>query len=312
MNDLAQIRALEPVISIQGSKPAKRVHIAKRHRSRLVIYTVLSLDKAMILLLLALSKVPSSLADAPITDTRKIILADRAIDAVIDRPQGEGPHPLLIIAPGRSFKMKEANYPALAEAARKAGFVVIRFNWGFRKSNGPSDGEMPTADLKQEAEDLSTVLSSFTQGRVNEPLEINHEQVALVADGFSARISMLPESGALKPAVKSLILLNPECDAANSFTKLYAPMASLKSPRLLITTRAGNTCEPAQVYDLAKASGTAFSLYLISGEGNPSTITAAVVNALVNLDWKNTPHLKENDAKKTKKTPPNSHIGHPH
>lgn len=91
---------------------------------------------------------------------------------------------------------------------------------------------------------------------------------------------MLPESDALKPSVKAQIFLNPECDTGNSFTKLYGKIASIKTPRLLITTRRGNECELAQIYEQAKTFGDHFSLYTL---------------------WESTPRGLEMTQKKSKK-----------
>lgn len=252
----------------------------------------------MQLFILALSLISAGNA----FDTRKIILTDRTIDAVIDSPKGKGPHPLLVIAPGRASKMDDSFYQTLAEAASKTGFVVIRFNWGSTK----------LTDLKQQAEDLSTVLSSFIQGRVNEPLEINAKQVALLTDGVSARIAMMPDSDALKPNVKALIFLDPECDLENPYSKLYGKMTSIKTSRLLIVSQPGNGCERAQIYEQAKTNGDLFSLYTATGPRNTAATTAVVLNNLQGFGWVKPSVETRNDAKKVKKMTPESHIGHSH
>jgi len=231
------------------------------------------------------------------------MLGDRTINAFIDTQKGKGPHPLLVIAPSRTEKMKDPSYEKIAALGVKAGFVVIRFNWGMSALS---------SDLKREAEDLATVLSSFTQGRVNKPLEINPDAVALLADGLSARISMMPESKVTKSVVQMLILLNPECDAGNPFPKLYAPLANLKSTQRLIIVpgNPGNGCETVQIYDAVKSYGETLSLYTFPGGKDEDTIHAAIFAALRGPNWEGPDW--ENDAQKKTKKEPHSNITHSH
>ncbi len=228
------------------------------------------------------------------SETRKVMLTDRTIEAVIDLPKVEGPHPLLIIAPGRNEKLEEPIYKSIADSATKLGWVAIRFNWGFRKTRLPTARTSLSTDFKNEAEDLSTMLTSFTQGRVNEPLEINKELVALMTDGFSARASMIADSDALKPGiVKAHLYLNPECEAGTPFTKAYSNLLAVKTPRLLVSNRTPGSCDFTQFEP--KLFGETFSVFLMPPstsdlKSRSTPVTAVITDFLQSLGWKNKPH----------------------
>ncbi len=252
--------------------------------------------------LVALPSVSSNAAHVPLGPlVKKVVLPNRTVDVLIESPPEEGPHPLLVIAPGRTDGHLHGIYPVVAEAARKLGFVTLRFNWGYRNPSVPSEkgktptpnSSGPTADLKQEAEDLSTVLTSFTRGRVNKTLEIDANKVVLLVDGLAARVAMMPDAEVLKSNVNALLLLNPECPADSGFTQLYSALATIKKPVHLIFPRPGNGCDPAAVYDLAKSADPSFSLYSFPGnavlgdEKSPATSAsiATLTEALGRLGW---------------------------
>ena len=88
---------------------------------------------------------PAGAAKSAAMDAVQIFSGDAAMNAIVYTPGGTGPHPALVLFHG--FPGNEQNLD-LAQAARRAGFVVLtlhyRGSWGspgtFSFANAAADG----------------------------------------------------------------------------------------------------------------------------------------------------------------------------
>jgi predicted alpha/beta-hydrolase family hydrolase len=133
-------------------------------------------------------------------------------DVLVTEPQGGGPHPVLVIAPAKEYKMDGPIFVALADGAARLGYRVVRFNWTFVTQKG-----QPSADLSAENADIDAVMAKFAQP--GQPL-------VLAAKSFGSRAAM---RGAFKRA-SALLLMTPNSNSQATFEQTYTPLLGYPKP----------------------------------------------------------------------------------
>ncbi len=231
----------------------------------------------------------TSLAAFAHSDRTRIELTDRLVEGLIDHPEGEGPHPLLILAAGAESDLQNRLYEKLVAGAIADGFVTYRLDWSFKKKKGAA-----SADLKREAEELGVVVTQIVGSRMMKQYEVDTAKVALVAVGLGAKVAMQPDSGGSGEKIKATLLMNPPCEkTVGSFATAYAPFIALKSPRMIAASRAGG-CPLSQIYGSAKDFGDEVSLFTTDGDAlfavgknlaNQDAAIAASLNWLRAQGW---------------------------
>ncbi|WP_374353109.1 alpha/beta family hydrolase [Chitinimonas sp.] len=102
----------------------------------------------------------SLIAAAPaVADTALAAAHGQSLPFVAQFPQGDGPFPAVLIAPGQKYPL---DMPAIAEPAAQLlahGFAVYRFNWRYFVAD-PLHGA-PSADLATELDDMRSVLAAM-------------------------------------------------------------------------------------------------------------------------------------------------------
>lgn len=83
--------------------------------------------------------------------------------AMVGMPEGEGPFPAVVIAPGRGYHMELPLVKDLAERLRSVGIATVRFDWiFFTKKESPSEGR------KTEQDQIESALDHLkTNGRID-------------------------------------------------------------------------------------------------------------------------------------------------
>lgn len=77
----------------------------------------------------------------------------RQIEALLDRPEGTGRFPVVVVAPGQGYHMRLSLFEKLAEASVENGIVCLRFDWGFY-----TKGREPSSDFAEEKEDFTAAI----------------------------------------------------------------------------------------------------------------------------------------------------------
>lgn len=213
------------------------------------------------------------------SEKSRIELSDRAVEGRIDRPKGEGPHPLLVLVAGADDAIGDPLYEKIVAAAVAQGFVTYRLDWSFKAKRGkPSEG------LALETEELGIVINQMMGSRMMKQFEVDLAKVALLAKGLGAKVAMIPDSGGTGEKIKATLLLHPTCEtAANSFASLYAPFLGAKTPRMIVAARAG-ACPIPQIYAAAKDFGENVALFTPEGK-SPDATAAATAEWLRGLGW---------------------------
>lgn len=176
------------------------------------------------------------------------------VPALIDRPEGAGPFPLLIIAPAKGYLMKERLFEKLAIEAKEAGFLSVRFDWGFSQKGGD-----PSKDYKDEASEIESVTRHFLKRG-----DVNESKVILAAKSMGSKAAMKSSLA----YYWALLLLTPNCDQANTFRKLYAPIFSARKPVQITISRTDPYCEIEQIYEAAKDLTQTLSIHTLEGDHN--------------------------------------------
>jgi predicted alpha/beta-hydrolase family hydrolase len=83
------------------------------------------------------------------------ILTPRGVElkTILDRPEGPGKFPAVVVAPGQGYHMRLSLFKRLAEACVQNGFVCLRFDWDFY-----TKGEEPSSEFTNEKEDFSAAI----------------------------------------------------------------------------------------------------------------------------------------------------------
>ena len=191
---------------------------------------------------------PAGAANAAAMDAVQIPSGDAAMNAIVYTPGRAGPHPALVLFHG--FPGNEQNLD-LAQAARRAGFVVLtlhyRGSWGspgtFSFANAAADG----------ANAVDWLMAPAQRARYR----IDPQQVSVAGHSMGGFVAM--RTAAARPQVRSLLLI----DAWNIGDEL----AGLRAPggrEEWISSNAGNVrplaTTAAALADEVLASGEAFDL----------------------------------------------------
>ncbi len=79
------------------------------------------------------------------------------IEILIDKPVGAGPFPVVVLAGGTNYPMREPLLAQTAQALVDQGVAVLRFDWSYYVHNA-APGK-PSADRASEIEDMTTALT---------------------------------------------------------------------------------------------------------------------------------------------------------
>lgn len=186
---------------------------------------------------------------------RTVIKTDRGeLPVIVNAPKGKGPHPLLVIAPAKKYLMDERLFSELAKQAAAAGFLAVRFNWGFA-----AKGAEPSKNFANEAADLNDVAQHYI--RLNQTQKL---KVFLAAKSMGSRAAM---QAALTPYA-GLLLLTPNCDKKDTFAKTYAPVFKAKRPVHIAISVDDPYCEVKQIYKSSEKLAPHLTLHTLKGDHN--------------------------------------------
>ena len=162
------------------------------------------------------------------------VSAQKMPQVMINQPAGEGPFPLLVIAPAKAYTMTGKLFQELVEGASQLGYFVVRFNWSF-----VTEKQEPSADLSKEVQDLESVIRHFSGHE-----KVDSNRIILSAKSFGSKVAM---KGAYR-LVHGLLLLTPNCDSTNTFSDLYAPLFSLNKKVHIVISAQDPYCDVGQIY----------------------------------------------------------------
>lgn len=172
------------------------------------------------------------------------------IELIVEKPQGRGPFPAVILGSGSGYSMRGPILQRVAHDLVAQGIAVYRLDWAYRVAGTPF-ADQPR-DKKAEIEDMRTALALAQ----NDPA-IDRTRIALAGKSLGSVIAW--QLLRLTPDVKGAILLTPVCDPEENPeapARFYPELGAEKRPRLWIVGDVDPVC-PVPLFHRYIADGGA-------------------------------------------------------
>jgi len=194
------------------------------------------------------------------------------VDVVAEYPDGPGPFPAIVLAPGTGSRSQKIN-DEVASSLKAHGFAVYRFDWAYyvKDRNGtPSD-----TDRAPELEDFATVLALT---RHDKRIDGGNILVGGKSRGTIIAWRIFREDHALR----GILQLTPVC-TKDGFTpdQLYPELDREVRPSLWISGDVDPACNTKTLYDVMSRSARPGRVAILRGNHDlASDATGALAAAL--------------------------------
>ena len=175
---------------------------------------------------------------------------------IVEMPPGEGPFPVLLIAPAKKYSMKEHLFQRLAEEALAQGYMVVRFDWDFF-----TQGEEPDADLESETVELDKMIE-FSRSHPQ-----SSGKVFLAAKSFG---SVVAAHRAWR-SVEGVLLWTPNSNKELLFGDVYGPLLKSSTPTHIVISVDDPYGELSQLYDYLTNTSASVTVHTLFGDHNFQT-----------------------------------------
>lgn len=175
---------------------------------------------------------------------------------IVEMPPGEGPFPVLLIAPAKKYSMKEHLFQRLAEEALAQGYMVVRFDWDFF-----TQGEEPDADLESETVELDKMIE-FSRSHPR-----SSGKVFLAAKSFG---SVVAARRAWR-SVEGVLLWTPNSNKDLLFGDVYGPLLKSSTPTHIVISVTDPYGELSQLYDYLTNTSASVTVHTLFGDHNFQT-----------------------------------------
>jgi predicted alpha/beta-hydrolase family hydrolase len=167
----------------------------------------------------------------------------RQIEALLDRPEGTGRFPVVVVAPGQGYHMRLSLFEKLAEASVENGIVCLRFNWGFY----PEGGE-PSSDFTEEKDDLSAAIE-YARG-----LDfVDHDKIFVCGKSIGALVGI--DLASRDQSLRGLVILTFALHPARPPYKIWPEADKLKEVKIpvqIVSGRSDPICRMEVLVSLVK------------------------------------------------------------
>ena len=221
----------------------------------------ISVSTALALGLLLCTSLLSRTAIA--TDSRANTPRGSPVEMLVEIPEGPGPFPALVLAPGQGY---HARLPLLERTAKELiarGVAVIRFNWAYFSKDG-NKGK-PAHDLSTEVEDMAAVLSE-----TRKLARIDSHRVAVAGKSLGSLVAWRMFRSDAK--LRSAALLTPVCIDMTSDSRRDAALTNYPDisintrPLLLLAGDADAICPVRFLYGAAATIGGGARVVVVGGD----------------------------------------------
>ena len=185
------------------------------------------------------------------------------VEMLVDMPDGPGPFPALVLAPGQGY---HARLPLLERTSKdltSRGVAVIRFNWAYFVKDGNKG--TPADDLATEVEDMKAVLSE-----TRKLPRIDLDRVAVAGKSLGSLVAWRVFRA--DAALRSAALLTPVCIDMTSDSRRDAALtnhpdiASNTRPLLLLAGDADAICPVRFLYGAAATISGGARVVVVGGD----------------------------------------------
>lgn len=191
-------------------------------------------------------------------------------------PEGPGPHPAVLLAPGAAYGKNAPLMDGLFHAALAAGFAAWRFNWRYYATGGQASG-----GLRQELQDLAALLASLRQDRRVDPARI-------VLAGKSLGSIVVHQVARSDGQVRGELLLTPVVRRPEGLERHYPGLGEPVRAVILVGDNDPGNC-PLPVLYQALGGRRGVAVVVVAGDhglatgepGSEAPHVAAAVQAMV-------------------------------
>lgn len=197
------------------------------------------------------------------TDIRANTPRGSPVEMLVDIPDGPGPFPALVLAPGQGYHARLPLLERISKELIARGVAVIRFNWAYFSKDG-NKGK-PADDLSTEVEDMEAVLSE-----TRKLARIDSQRVAVAGKSLGSLVAW--RVFRTDATLRSAALLTPVCidmtsDSRRDATLTNHPdMAANTRPLLLLAGDADALCPVRFLYGAAATIRGGARVVVVGGD----------------------------------------------
>jgi hypothetical protein len=179
---------------------------------------------------------------------------DRIVECTITVPEGEGPFPALIIAPGQGYHRKLPIFTDLAVQAKAASVILFSFDWNYqRASMTPSPGGL------REVTDMEAVISY-----VRKDIRVKQKELFIAGKSFGSVIAhMVFEKDS---SLAGLILYTPLIGDEKAGKKYYKKLFKGDRPVSIVVGDRDALCPLNCLYKTLGDGGSIATVYVTGGD----------------------------------------------
>jgi predicted alpha/beta-hydrolase family hydrolase len=214
---------------------------------------------------------------AAAAEPRSVLTPRGAPISVIEQiPEGPGPFPAVVLAPGTGTLNQKIN-DVVAAALQRRGFAVFRFEWAYYvkdRIGRPSD-----TDRAPEIEDLATVVALARADRRIDPSNV-------LVGGKSRGTIIAWRVLRADPGLKGIVQLTPVC-TKEGFTpeQLYPDFGRETRPSLWIAGDDDPACEAKAFYRFIAGGGPGVRANGLRGDHGLATDQTSALAAAIAVDF---------------------------
>lgn len=186
------------------------------------------------------------------------------LDVIAELPAGDGPFPVVVLAPGQGYHM---GLPAMEQTAKELlaqRIAVYRFNWAYFSNDTKSS--QPSKNFVAEMEDMTTVLS-----KARSDPRVAKDKVAVAGKSLGSIVAW--QVLAKNKDIKGGLFLTPVCSETHSGSAVsssvaaanYPDIGNEKRPLAFIAGEADPLCTAPVLYQYAAQAGGATRVSIVGG-----------------------------------------------
>ena len=202
------------------------------------------------------------------TQYETVLIDGRQLEVIVEFPEGPGPFPALIIAPGLRYDMHRPAIACPSNYLLSQGWAVFRFNWRFCTEDAVHG--QPSGNLFAELDEFKQVLELARGDR-----RIDQAKISVAGKSFGSIVAW--QLFMLEPDIKSCVLLTPLCSDSSSSAKLagdelkqareyYPGLEQDRRPLMMLSGDQDPYCELPMLYRFAARESGNLRLVVIKGD----------------------------------------------
>lgn len=192
--------------------------------------------------------------------------ASRQSPLIIDVPDGQGPHPVAIYAPGGGGDARAAFPTALTKSLLERGVAVVRFDWSFRAAPGSTQArDLVSPGMAVEMADYAAALASVKG-------DARFRRGAILLMGKSLGTIVAARLLAAEPDIAGAVLMTPVCSRPFKpadpawLREPYPTLIEEARPVALIGGEADPLCDPKALYGMAGRMRSRVRVVVVDGD----------------------------------------------